>query len=460
MLPDLLKKIVDNIKITIDQPIEEEAIINVFMAKFCSVMACKQITTNSNLHIEPVPLQYYALNLLPSGMGKNKLKSAVDQLFEWHKLNCQSANNWFIDREKERIDKIYKDTKSREKAYKEIPEYSYELNGASSQEVYEISKWIINNNFGSLFFFNTEFAKMFTDKTDYNNILELSLNGADGIIDYVSVVSNRRKTLEQKISMSIYFATAYEKLLDPVINKEFIELGNTGFFRRSYIYFLNNTNVKNLKPYTAEEKSVAKNNLKECEKVLKDIYSSITSNTELVFSKEADIAISNYRKELNKEIIKNFNYSEYLLPKDESYKINLINSPWKIVKTAFIIHLLENPRSKTVTESTVLKAIDFFNMFNRFLIEFLNKKTITYRDCVLSYVLKNLNKKIDYNEFLNDIRNLIYSDIDYKEWSEIKKDLVNYIKEDVQQEGIYISNKNDIIKFYKKNKDIDTLNEL
>ena len=460
MLPDLLKEIVDNIKIVIDQPIEEEAIINVFMAKFCSVMASKQITTNSNLHIEPVPLQYYALNLLPSGMGKNKLKSAIDKLFEWHKANCQNANNWYTDREKERIDKLYKDAKSREKAYKEIFEYNYELNGASAQEVYEVSKWIINNNFGSLFFFNTEFAKMFTEKTDYNNILELSLNGADGIIDYVSVISNRRKTLERKISMSIYFATAYEKLLDPAINKEFIELGNTGFFRRSYIYFLNNTNIKDLKPYTIEEKTIARARLKEYSEILKNIYFNIVNNTEITFSREADNVINNYREKLNKEIDKDFSYSEHLLPKDESYKINLINSPWKIVKTAFIIHLLEDPSSKTVSESTVLKAIDFFNMFNRFLVEFLDKKIINHREYVLSYILKNLNKKIDYSVFLNDIRNLIYPDIDYKEWAELKKDLVNYIRDDIQQEGIYISNKDNVIKFYKKDEEVDTLNEL
>ena len=76
------------------------------------------------------------------------------------------------------------------------------------------------------------------------------------------------------------------------------------------------------------------------------------------------------------------------------------------------------------------------------------------------FINKNLNKKIDYSVFLNDIRNLIYPDIDYKEWAELKKDLVNYIKDDIQQEGIYISNKDNVIKFYKKDEEVDTLNEL
>lgn len=456
MLPDLLNKIVANATIIIDQPIEREAILNAFMAKFCSVVASKQVTTDSSMHIEPTPLQYYALNLLPSGMGKNKLKGVVDQLFEWYEVDCEQANCRYFEQQKREIDARYKDAKSREKAYKEIMEYNCEINGASSQYVYEVAKWITDNNFGSLYFFNTEFAKMFVNKIDYNDILDLSLNGADGTIDYVSVMTHKRKTLEHKVSMSMYLATAYERLLDPIVHKDFIEFGNTGFFRRSFVYFLDNSKVVIRKPYTYNEKLTAKNEQRFYTKELQSIYNSINTNTQLVFSEEANALIRDYRMSVDDEIKQNFSYGEYLLPSDESYKINLINSPWKITKTAFLFHLLEEPSGKIVKTSSVNQAIEFFQMFNKFLFDFLHKRITTYRDYIISFVLKNLNKKMTKSAFLEDIRNLIYCELSYKEWFELKKDLLVYIKEDLLRENIYLCEEEDMIVVYQKNQDTNS----
>lgn len=466
MLPDLLREIVDNIKIALDQEIEDEAIINTFMAKFCSIMASKQILTDSILHDEPIPLQYYAINLLPSGMGKNRSKTLVDQLFEWYEWDCKSANIDYKNKEIEHINTLYKDIKSREKAYKEIFEYTPELNGASAQAIYEVASWIVNNMFGSLYFFNTEFAKMFTEKQDYNNFLSMALDGADGMINYTSVLTNRRKTLDKKVSMSMYLAGAYGTLLEPGVKKKFQEEGNNGLFRRTFVYFLDDlSSVTSKQNYTYEAVMNAKSSIKEVYgENLKQIYNNISSNTLLQFSEEANKLIRQYKKTVEKEVKKEFRYSETLLPSDESYKINLINSPWKITKVAFLLHLLDLPNqqaSNTVTPSTVEKAIEYFNMFNGFLPKFLNKKPITYRTYILSYILKYLDKVIPKNQFLEDIRDLVFVDLPLEEWANLKPQLTQLIANDVITQGICCEEAaNEYVRFYKINNDNTDLGEL
>ena len=453
-LPSILSEIVNNIIVSLDKNIEEEAIVNVFMAKFCSIMASKQIMTDSIMHIETVPLQYYALNLLPSGMSKNISKTIVDQLFEWHKENCKSANLAYFTKQQERINEIHKDVRSREKAYKEIMEYTPELNGASSQAIYEVAQWILENNFGSLYFFNTEFARMFASKSDYNNILEMSLNGADGIIDYTSVLSNRRKTLDGKISMSMYLATAYEKLLEPETNKDFIELGNTGFFRRSFIYFLDKQTDEG-RQYTYSNIMAARSNLRVYKEQLKDIYNTIRPNTVLHFSEEANARIKEYKRNVEDCILQNYSYNKVLLPIDESYKINLLNSPWKIVKVAFLLHLLNDPSSKVVTTTTVEQAIDYFNMFDRFLPNFLSQEQVTHRTYIKALVFKNLGRELSKQAFLEQIRNLVYADLSYKEWNDLinKDNLLRYIVEDLKSQDVGCEDREDVIMFYKINND-------
>ena len=72
IVPKLVDDIAENIRIQCDNELDKLAIYNILLSKWSSVIATKNIMTDSCRHVKPCPLAYYGLNLLPSGGNKNK----------------------------------------------------------------------------------------------------------------------------------------------------------------------------------------------------------------------------------------------------------------------------------------------------------------------------------------------------------------------------------------------------
>ena len=89
---ELLKDIVYTIKVMCDNELEEDAILNMFFAKFGSVVACKNILTDSSRHVKPLPVAYYALNFLPSGGNKTKPYKIISGFYDWLNEEYKTKN--------------------------------------------------------------------------------------------------------------------------------------------------------------------------------------------------------------------------------------------------------------------------------------------------------------------------------------------------------------------------------
>lgn len=454
-----------------DNELDEDAILNMFFAKFGSVMACKNILTNSSRHVKPFPIAYYALNFLPSGGNKTKPYKIINGFYNWLDEEYKNKNKInkinYIEEKLYNLDDKVKKTKLKETEREADNIFCIEqnTNGATSQRVYLTATAIKYMKFGSLFFYDTEFLEKFerlNQKGNYDNVLSLIYNLYDGDLDVTSTaLLNRVETTG--ISCCTCFASSYSKLMRELkLFNRFKEYLCSGLARRIFLYVAsenNNANINNNLP-SVEDIYTAKNNIPFIIDNLKQIYNSIIENGVYVFSKEADKLINSYHRDLKKEISKRFSFTETLPIEDEILKVELENSTWKIVKLSFIIHLLENPNVLTVEQDKVEKAIDYYKKMSKYFEILLSKKAIDEDDRIFIFANKNLEKIIDIN---NDFKKLFNNAIRHN-WKKFKNTELQDVLDNLQSQGIYHcksqQGKKEYIKFYKKDEEIDTLDEL
>lgn len=451
MLPEILNDITQYVNILSGNTLEKQAILNVFMAKFCSVIASKQIMTSSIRHQELLPLSYYGLNLMPSGTGKNVVLSIVNNLFDWYDNILKHKNEQIANEEIQKIEAAYssKKSNSKQKDLCNIFQFDNCINGASAPELYRIACKIDEYQFGSLFFCDTEFFKKFEKTNVYDNVIDLLFNLYDGVVDYNKIKSEQRYNLKSKISTSTYFATAYENLLDADVHKAFKKYGDSGLFRRTYIYFLQFNEQQQYVQPSIEEVMQQKQKTYSLLKALKQIYENVVNNGIYEYDDDANECIDQYCYSIQQYISKNLNYNDILFPTDVSLKIDLQGSFWKIIKTSFLLHILRDPQNLKVSSLDVQNAIDYYNMFSGYLEKFLRLRPISKRTIIKALICKNLNKTLSREQFLQMLRNEIFDCVEYDEWNDLQKNLIQNIIQDVKNEQIYCEEKENTIKFYK-----------
>ena len=152
-----------------------------------------------------------------------------------------------------------------------------------------------------------------------------------------------------------------------------------------------------------------------------------------------------------KIIKKSFSYTEILSDDDEIIRINLENSAWKIVKTAFLFHLIQYPSVLEVGVDSVKMAVKYFDAFHDNLTIFLNKKPIDKLNEYKNVVYKNLGKEMEQNTYFRQALG-----VHYNYWKEFRKNILPDIVEELQAEDIYVYEGKDgrkpTIMFYKKEK--------
>lgn len=457
LVPALVDKIAENIRVRCDNELDKLAIYNLLLSKWSSVLASKNFLTNSCRHIKVCPLAYYGLNLLPSGGNKNKPLMAVEEIFKWIEAEYESAN----ERNKQKYIEVAcektQDVKEIEKIKKhaeQLPKLKSKVNSATSQKLYSICETIAKSGYGALFIYDTEFVKKFANKISGKSLddsIDYIYNLYDGEPDYLDTNLIDRNSITG-ISCNVCYASDYSRLLrNRNLNKEFKNYLQDGYARRIYLYSAKNANSlqAEVELPTVEELHLAKNNIVEFSKETKRIYDNVLSEQIYKFSKEADVYIQKYQKRVKDLIKKTFSYTEILSDDDEILKINLKGSAWKIIKTAFLFHLIQYPDMLEVGVESVKMAERYFYAFHEQLIAFLNKKAIDKLDEYKNIIYKNLGKEMEQNTYFRQALG-----VHYNYWKEFRKNTLPDIVEELQSEDIYVyeskKGKKPIIMFYKK----------
>jgi hypothetical protein len=459
IVPKLVDDIAENIKIQCDNELDKLAIYNILLSKWSSVIATKNIMTDSCRHIQPCPLAYYGLNLLPSGGNKNKPLTAVETIFKWidNEYEVQNENNKkkYIECAKEKLNDTNneKEIEKIEKRAENLLKLKSKTNSATAQKIYAICENIVKSNFGSLFIYDTEFIKKFEAKINGKSLddtLDTIYNLYDGTPDFIDTVLTDRDYIGG-ISCNVCYASDFSRLLrNQKTNREFKNYLQDGFARRLFLYSSKNVNGLQVEVElpTVEELNLAKNQLVEFYQQTKSLYEMINPTEVYEFSTEANIFIQKYHQQVKKRIKKEFSYTEVLSDDDEILKVNLNGSTWKIVKTAFLFHFIENPTSYKVSKRCVEMAIGYFNAFHEHLKLFLDKKPIDKLDEYKNFIYKNLDVEMVKN---SDFRKGL--GIHYNYWVDFCKTTLSMLIAELQTENIYVQEtkqgKREIIKFYK-----------
>ena len=463
IVPKLVDDIAENIRIQCDNELDKLAIYNILLSKWSSVLASKNIITDSCRHVQPCPLAYYGLNLLPSGGNKNKPLTAVEGIFKWieNEYDVQNEKNKqkYIECAKEKLanSNDEKEIEKIEKRAENLLKLKSKTNGATAQKIYAICEQIAKSEFGSLFIYDTEFIKKFEARMNGKSLddtLDMIYNLYDGTPDFLDTVLTDRDFIGG-ISCNVCYASDFSRLLrNQKTNKEFKNYLQDGFARRLYLYSSKNVNGLQVEVNlpSVDELQFAKNQLVDFYHKTKEIYNKINPIEVYEFSKEANDFIQKYHKTIKQQVINEFSYTEILSDDDEILKVNLNGSTWKIVKTAFLFHFIENPTSYKVNVDCVEMAINYFNLFHEHLKLFLDKKPMDKLDEYKNFVYKNLGIEMIKN---SDFRKGL--GIHYNYWVDFCKTTLQMLISELQTENIYIyegkQGRKETIKFYRMEED-------
>lgn len=459
IVPELVDSIAETIGTLCDNTLDKLAIYNILLAKWSSALASKNFLTDSCRHAHPFPLAYYGLNLLPSGGNKNKPLTLIEDVFKWIDFEYDAANERakrkYIESACENTDNE-KEIERIKKQAEMLPKLKSKVNSATSQKLYSICERIAKSGYGALFIYDTEFVKKFESKINGKSLddtIDAIYNLYDGTPDYLDTMLTNRESLSG-ISCNVCYASDYSRLLrNKKTSNEFRAYLQDGFARRIYLYSAKNANYlqQDFDLPSVEELSLAKNSLSYYYKQTKEIYDQVYSEQIYRFSSESNIFIQKYIQDIKKMIKKTYSYTEILSNDDEILRINLDNSAWKIVKTAFLFHLIQFPSKIEVDVETVKMAVRYFNAFHQNLIEFLDKKAIDKMDEYKNVIYKNLNREMIKN---TDFRKEL--GVHYNYWKEFCNTILADLIEDLQTEDIYVYEGKDgrkpTIMFYRKEK--------
>lgn len=459
-IPTLMKEIGYSIKVQCDNKLNEYAIYNMFLSRFASAVASKNILTDSCRHSARKPLAYYGLNFLGSGGNKDKPFTIIKNLFSWLESEYYYANrklkdDYIAEKSKNIKKKDYDNELARiEEESNKLAILKTRINGATSQKIYQISKTISECQFGSLYFYDTEFINKFNKSYksgNYDDTLGLIYNLYEGDVDCTDTTLTDRSTLEN-ISCSVCFASDFGKLIrDKKLNNNFKEYLSGGFARRTYIYCDREANLyKAIANYPSlDEKILEREKLETYTSILKGIYDQILPNTTYKYSYEANKFIEDYNLKLQQRLIDEFSYSDILPLEDEIMRADLNASTWKIIKTSFIFHLMLYPNQQTVEIEPIQMAIDFYNDFYNFLPLLLDRKTLDDSDKFKIFVYKNLDKELELNK---DIKAIFKEQV--KQWKSFKSDVLPDLIAELEIENIYHTLRNErkkeFITFYRR----------
>lgn len=460
IVPKLVDDIAEIIKIQCDNELEKLAIYNLLLAKWSSVLASKNIMTDSCRHTQPFPLAYYGLNLLPSGGNKNKPLTAVESIFKWIDIEYENQNEKnkqkYIECAKEKLGNKLddKEIEKIEKKAENLLKLKSKTNGATGQKLYAICEQIVKSEFGSLFIYDTEFIKKFEAKISGKSLddtLDAIYNLYDGTPDFLDTVLTNRDFISG-ISCNVCYASDFSRLLrNQKTNKEFRNYLQDGFARRIYLYATKNINSLQMQINlpTVEELNMAKNKLVDFYHRTKEIYDNIDTTEVFEFNKDADVYIQKYQQRVKKRIKEEFSYAEVLSDDDEILKINLNGSAWKIVKTAFLFHLIEHPTEHKVGIESIQMAERYFNAFHEKLAIFLKKKALDKLDEYKNVIYKNLGVEMLRNtEFRQELG------VHHNDWKVFCNTTLVDLLEELQAEDIYVcegkQGRKPTVKFYRK----------
>ena len=376
--------------------LSDKFILNILMSKMCQMLTGKRITLNEASKIN-IP-NWYSINFIPSGYGKDRLVSDLDQnIFSDYKEWFKEESNKYYNSEIERINKIaeekYTGSKQEkaktafvEKETEKIRNIEIEILAGTQEGFYSECKAISNANFGSAYIKMSELGlylkSLSNEKLQFINCL---YDAYDGKINDKCIKSEVRRKQIENLPVNALLYSDYT-LFQSDIKGIFNSLVSTGLGRRAIISFQPQENLQD-ECMTADEEETFYKKAQGYGKKLFSIFYNLPFNACYVLDADAkDDVLNAYKRELKDK----FNSTENELLKKEIKSREL-----KALKLSCIYACLNHPANYVINAEDVKQAILTIEFLSTDFKEFINyrPKTNDFYDRLFNFILENQGKE-------------------------------------------------------------------
>lgn len=376
--------------------LSDKFILNILISKMCQMLTGKRITLNETGKIN-IP-NWYSINFIPSGYGKDRLVSDLDKnIFsdyrEWFKENAKR----YYQTEIERINKIaeekYTGSKQEkmkaafiEKETEKIRNIIIEIQDGTQEGFYADCKGFSNAPFGSAYIKISELGlylkSLSNEKLQFINCL---YNAYDGVINSKCIKSGTRENQIENLPINALLYSDYT-LFQGDIKTIFNSLISIGLGRRALISFQAPDTLQD-ESMTANEEQIFYKKAQKYGENLFSIFYNLPFNACYVLDEDAKNNVLNVYK---RELIDKFNNTDNELLKKEIKSREL-----KALKLSCIYACLNHPIEFGINTEDVRQAIATIEFLSTDFKKFINYRPETndFYDKLFNFILENQDKE-------------------------------------------------------------------
>lgn len=414
---------------------------NILYAKLVTFGGLKNVSFDSELNVAgALPLSHYCLNFIPSGGNKNNSINIIDKyLFDFVKKEIDNINlnvrNEYIDTEMAKVSKNKESVLEQVKAdainQEQLENY---ITDATPEAIYDNIELIKKLHRGFIFNKNTEYAQYYEksvyDKTSNNTqFLNIFYDGADGVFASRKIRGKSRPEVEG-ITVGAIWMSDFNRMSDPLINKNFKNRLFDGYVRRIYPYYNPRINYALNPPEkpTAEEIKNAKDSLADYREWLFKIYRTIKTDTCYRVSEDTTELLRSWYEEVCEPRVQAL-YKGRTRTLDLNNGIlerALMNSEWTILKLLVIMHMLHKPAETQVDDTYLDDAIKFWEEGYK-----------SWQNIIFNKNYTDIDRLVDF--FLSR-ENVDLTKTDIRKECEFDKNFFKFMFENSLSEVIYMLN--------------------
>lgn len=376
--------------------LSDKFILNILISKTAQMLTGKRTTLNEAGKIN-IP-NWYSINFIPSGYGKDRLVNDLDcNIFSdyraWFKEQAKKYYQTEIEHIKQTAEEKYTGTKQEkvkaafiEKEIEKIRNIVIEIQDGTQEGFYADCKAFSKAPFGSAYIKISELGlylkSLSNEKLQFINCL---YNAYDGVINSKCIKGGVRENQIENLPVNALLYSDYT-LFQGDIKAMFTSLISTGLGRRALISFQAPDALQD-ECMTANDEQIFYSNAQEYGKNLFSIFYNLPSNACYVLDADAkDNVLNAYKREL----IDKFNNTDNELLKKEIKSREL-----KALKLSCIYACLNHPQKFVISKEDVKQAIATIEFLSTDFERVINykPKTNDFYDRLFNFILENQDKE-------------------------------------------------------------------
>lgn len=350
---------------------------------------------------------YYAINFMPSGAGKDRMSDELDQFVyypyrNWFKCTFralkeklrleleQEARRQFPEEDKQKQRKKYVDEQMRE-----FGNIFLEVSDGTREGLFRDAKVLKKVGFGSIMFKIAELSQFFKNMTTEQRLfIDVIFEAYGGIIRAKSIKGEHREEDIEDLPVNILFysdPTAFKTDLSKIFNL----LMETGLSRRCTITFMSELepyelDIDGKKAYKAEEKYYG--DLKAIGLQLYEIFEEVEDNAQYELTEETFVKVFYpYRLKLKS-----------MMEKEENtlIKKEILSRELKALKISCQYACLNHPKEFFINPEDMKMAIDTVERLSVDFVKFLNYRPSYDDRCdrIFKFLLENIGTEFKKND--------------------------------------------------------------